>query len=62
MITAKKLDYLENQANTSEDFAELATFLEIEKNYPEVENTIDRERIRTYAKERIQQLAKLNTI
>jgi hypothetical protein len=62
MITAKKLDYLENQASTSEDFAELATFLEIEKNYPEVENTIDRERIRTYAKERIQQLAKLNTI
>jgi hypothetical protein len=27
-----------------------------------VESTIDRERIRTYAKERIQQLAKLNTI
>ena len=62
MITAKKLDYLENQASTSKNFAELATFLEIEKHYPEVESTIDRERIRTYAKERIQQLAKLNTI
>ncbi len=37
MITEKKLRFLEEQATISTDFAELTTFLEIEKYYPEIE-------------------------
>ena len=62
MITEKRKSFLEEQATISIDFAELTTFLEIEKNYPEVETTEDRERIRGYAKKRIQELAKINNV
>ena len=62
MITEKRLSFLEEQASNSKNFAELVEFLEIEKNYPEVETTEDRERIRGSAKKRIQELAKINNV
>ena len=62
MITEKRLSFLEERASNSKNFAELVEFLEIEKNYPEVETTEDRERIKGYAKKRIQELAKINNV
>ena len=62
MITEKRLRFLEEQATISTDFAELTTFLEIEKNYPEVETTEDRERIKNYAKQRIQEFSKIKNV
>jgi hypothetical protein len=62
MITEKKLRYLEEQANISTDFAELTTFLEIEKFYPEIETTEDRNRIRNLAKKRVQELSKIKNV
>jgi hypothetical protein len=62
MITEKKLRFLEEQATISTDFAELTTFLEIEKYYPEIETTEDRERIRNLAKKRVQELSKIKNV
>lgn len=62
MITEKRLSFLEEQATISTDFAELITFLEIEKYYPEIETTDDRNRIRNLAKQRIQELSKIKNV
>ena len=62
MITKENLCSLESQIANSKDFAELTTFLEIEKFYPEIETTEDRERIRNLAKKRIQELAKIKNV
>lgn len=62
MITEKRLRFLEEQATISTDFAELTTFLEIEKFYPEIETTEDRDRIRTLAKKRVQELSKIKNV
>jgi hypothetical protein len=62
MITEKRLRFLEEQATISKDFAELTTFLEIEKFYPEIETTEDRNRIRNLAKQRIQELSKIKNV
>jgi hypothetical protein len=61
MITEEKLRFLEERATISIDFAELTTFLEIEKFYP-VETTEDRERIRNLAKKRVQELSKIKNV
>jgi len=61
MITEKRLSFLEERATISTDFAELTTFLEIEKFYP-VETTEDRERIRNLAKKRVQELSKIKNV
>ena len=62
MITEEKLCSLESQIANSKDFAELTTFLEIEKFYPEIETTEDRERIRNLAKKRIQEFSKIKNV
>ena len=59
MITEKRLRFLEEQATISIDFAELTTFLEIEKFYPEIETTEDRDRIRNLAKKECKNYQKL---
>lgn len=62
MITEKRLRFLEEQATISTDFAELRPFLQIEKYYPEIETTEDRDRIRALAKKRIQELSKIKNV
>lgn len=62
MLTMARLQFLENQVSTSNDFKELAKFLEVEKNFPEIETTEDRDRIRTLAKKRVQELSKIKNV
>jgi len=51
---------LRNQVNNCNTFIELIKFMEIEKNYPEL-NQEERKIIQDLAKTRIQDLAKQNT-
>lgn len=62
MITEEKLCWLERQIANSTDFAELTTFLEIEKYYPEIDKLEDRDRIRNLSKQRIQEFSKIKNV
>ncbi len=62
MSTITKLQFLENQVSNSNDFSELVKFLEVEKNFPEIEATEDREKIRNLARERMQELSKIKNV
>ena len=51
---------LQNQVNNCNTFIELIKFMEVEKNYPEL-NQEERKIIQDLSKTRIQNLAKQNT-
>jgi hypothetical protein len=51
---------LQNQLNNCNTFIELIKFMEVEKNYPEL-NQEERKTIQDLAKAKIQDLAKQNT-